>query len=278
MGKPAAALEIARPHNMMAAAACVFGGYYLSGGRGAADIVAPLVLTAGVTGLGNLINDYYDAEADRINKPKRPIPSGRLTAAEVGRMYWLGSALVLAGAAVWLRWPILALVVAWQVTLYVYARRGKRILIVGNVLIAAVAASAFVGGAMVAGDYSMIAFPTAFAFLFVMGRELVKGAEDVDGDSQVGARTVAVRFGSGVAARVSAAFLLACVFIAPLPGLLHHFGRAYAFMIELSVVPGILVATRLALQRPSRPAFRLASQILKIEMFFGIVAMALGRL
>ena len=31
------------------------------------------------TAAGNVINDYYDYEIDLINKPERPIPSGRIS-------------------------------------------------------------------------------------------------------------------------------------------------------------------------------------------------------
>ena len=31
-----------------------------------------------VTGAGNAINDYFDYEIDAINKPSRPIPSGKI--------------------------------------------------------------------------------------------------------------------------------------------------------------------------------------------------------
>ena len=32
-----------------------------------------------ITGAGNAINDYFDLEIDRVNRPRRPIPSGRMS-------------------------------------------------------------------------------------------------------------------------------------------------------------------------------------------------------
>ena len=92
-----ATIEIARPHNMLAAAVAVAGGYFLSGGRAFGEIATPLVFTALVTGFGNLINDFYDAEIDRVNKPRRPIPSGKLSPRFVFRAYVTGNALVTVG-------------------------------------------------------------------------------------------------------------------------------------------------------------------------------------
>ncbi|MBI2583273.1 MAG: UbiA family prenyltransferase, partial [Candidatus Aenigmarchaeota archaeon] len=38
-------------------------------------VLAGLLLCAG----GNVINDFFDAEIDRVNRPERPIPSGHIT-------------------------------------------------------------------------------------------------------------------------------------------------------------------------------------------------------
>ncbi|MCD4807218.1 MAG: UbiA family prenyltransferase, partial [Methanococcoides sp.] len=32
-----------------------------------------------VTGAGNGLNDYFDIEIDKVNKPSRPIPSGKIS-------------------------------------------------------------------------------------------------------------------------------------------------------------------------------------------------------
>ena len=32
-----------------------------------------------IAGAGNVINDYYDIEIDKINRPERPIPRGSIT-------------------------------------------------------------------------------------------------------------------------------------------------------------------------------------------------------
>jgi len=43
-------------------------------------LLLPLVFIAVflITGAGNAINDYFDAGIDAVNRPDRPIPSGRL--------------------------------------------------------------------------------------------------------------------------------------------------------------------------------------------------------
>ena len=161
--------------------------------------------------------------------------------------------------------------------MFFYAARAKRVTLLGNVIIAAVCSSAFIAGAMVTGNYQVVLFPAGFAFVFVLGRELIKGAEDVEGDSQAGAVTIAVRFGPEKAALWGAMLLILCSISAPVPALTHYFGRTYGLMAELLMVPGILTAAYLVLRYPERVTFNRASWILKLEMFIGVIVLGLGR-
>jgi geranylgeranylglycerol-phosphate geranylgeranyltransferase len=262
---------------MVAAGACVYAAYYLSGGRLLAPIVWPVVFAGLVAGLGNLVNDFFDADIDRVNKPHRPIPSGRLSRRYVASVYAAGTAVLSGAMLLVLPASILLLMVAWEILLFLYAAWAKRVALLGNVLISAVCASAFVVGTMITGRHEIIVFPVAFAFVFVMGRELIKSAEDVDGDRSAGASTLAVRWGAENSAQWGALLLLLCTASAALPALTGHFSRDYGVIVGLAVVPGTLFAAYLVLKRPQRDVFHRAAWILKFEMLAGIVVMGLGR-
>jgi geranylgeranylglycerol-phosphate geranylgeranyltransferase len=271
-----ATFEVARPHNMLAAAVCTGAGYLIAGGGRFEEVLWPVVFTTLVVASGNLINDYYDAAIDRVNKPRRPIPSGRLTELQARLVYWLAS-LVLAVTAFVLLPPQLAgIIVSWQIMLYVYARWLKRRPILGNLLVASISASAFPFGALVTGNISPVTFPAFFAFMFMMGRELVKGAEDVEGDRTNGALTLSVRLGPERAGLIAVCFLTACTVAAPIPVLVQYYGLKYALVMELLVVPGLIVSSYVVLRHPSRKALNRISWLLKVEIFTGITAMTLG--
>ena len=58
------------------------GAVWVGGWIGQDIILSPSLILAGmigflVCGFGNLINDLYDIEIDKINNPERPLPSGR---------------------------------------------------------------------------------------------------------------------------------------------------------------------------------------------------------
>ena len=135
-------IEISRPHNMLVAAFTVAAGYFISGGRGVAEIWPLALFTALVTGAGNIINDYHDIQIDRVNKPHRPLPSGRLTEKYALVMYVAGTVVIAAGALTVLPLRVVWLVLVWQLFLFVYARWAKRLFVVGNLLVALIASSA----------------------------------------------------------------------------------------------------------------------------------------
>jgi len=273
-----AAIAILRPHNMLGTAAAVLCGYYLAGGNRPAQAGLALVVTAFVTGLGNVINDYYDLEIDRINKPHRPLPSGVLAPQSVLAGYGCVSGLVLVVTALVLPLSWLILVVAWQVLLFIYARRAKRIAVVGNLLISGIVASAFVGGGLLAGNLRAVVFPCVLTFLVVFGRELVKGAEDVEGDRRGGASTVAVRWGAVSSARLGSLVLFLAAMLAPTPALAGAYGKWYLGAMELLFVPGVILAGATVLRSARREGFRRASRLLKVQMLVGVAVLALAHL
>ena len=70
-------IEILRPNNaLMALIAVILMA--IIGKTYSIEIILGAVSVFIATGAGNTINDYYDYEIDMINKPDRPIPSGKI--------------------------------------------------------------------------------------------------------------------------------------------------------------------------------------------------------
>lgn len=271
-------IEISRPHNMLAAAFAVLVGYFVSDGRDAVEVLPAAVITALVTGTGNIVNDYFDADIDRINKPRRPIPSRRISPRTAIVLYTVLSLLTLTGAFIFLPVALAVLMVAWQVSLYIYARWGKRVFVLGNLMVSAVASSAFVAGGLLTGNLGAVLIPVAIAFVFVLSRELVKGAEDVEGDLQAGVRTAAAVIGVDKTVRWASGLMLSLAVLIPLPTLTAYYGWLYFLVMEITVVPGLLVGSYLILTRSERGVFSRVSWILKVGMFCGVLAVGLGKI
>lgn len=89
-------LELLRPPNVMTAVADVLAGYAVAGlgnGRALPWLVAA---TACLYASGVVLNDYFDRRLDAVERPERPIPSGRVPPSGAAA---LGAVLLVAGVA-----------------------------------------------------------------------------------------------------------------------------------------------------------------------------------
>lgn len=154
------------------------------------------VVVALITSAGNTINDYFDAEIDAVNRPDRPIPAGSVNR-ESARVFAV--ILFIAGIAVSLFTTPLCIAIALfnSFLLFAYAARLKKLPLAGNGAVAYLSASMFLFGGALNGWESLVhILPiAAITFFAMLARELLKAAEDVEGDKMGGADTFPIRFG-----------------------------------------------------------------------------------
>ena len=89
-------VELIRPANVATAFADVLAGYAIAGLGQPRALVWLLPATACLYAGGVVLNDVFDREIDRVERPERPIPSGR---ASVTPAALLGGSLLIAGVA-----------------------------------------------------------------------------------------------------------------------------------------------------------------------------------
>lgn len=111
-----------------------------------------------VTAAGNVINDYFDAEIDAVNRPKRPIPSGAI--GKKPALVYAGILFFLGLLVSWFTTPLCFGIALFNALLLVaYAYRLKSTPFFGNVAVSYLAASIFLfGGAFPGGNGSLLCF------------------------------------------------------------------------------------------------------------------------
>jgi geranylgeranylglycerol-phosphate geranylgeranyltransferase len=184
-------LDLTRPVNAVAAGLGAPVGYLVATGTLTPEVLF-LVAGAGlITAAGNAINDYFDAGIDRINRPDRPIPSGRVSSRAA---LVLSASLFIAGILACIPAGTLCLAIALvnAPLLVLYAARLKRIPLAGNLTVAYLSGSLFLFGGALAGTGGAVRTLPLFliTFLAMMAREILKGAEDLEGDRAFGAVTL----------------------------------------------------------------------------------------
>src|SRR6185436_14174791 len=186
--------------------------------------VIGLVMAAVLNAASNALNQIYDLEIDRVNKPKRPLPSGRLSLddAWVFTIVTYAAALVLA----WLvapggRHECFWIVVAATLMTFLYSAppfRTKRLGIWANVTIAIPRGVLLKVAGWSAVKTIVGAEPwfigTIFG-LFLLGASTTKDFADMEGDARGGCRTLPIIYGVRRAAwMISPSFILPFIMIA----------------------------------------------------------------
>jgi geranylgeranylglycerol-phosphate geranylgeranyltransferase len=267
---------LARPLNLAIAFPAILLGGFVTG------TVQPFskLLLAALSGIlvgagGNAINDVYDLDIDRINKPGRPLPAGRVTPAAARRFayacFGLGTA-----AAVFINPVCLGVAAASSVLLVAYSRTLKRTLFWGNLVVAFMLGLALVYGGLAVGRTGAAVAVGAISFFYNLAREIIKDIEDMEGDRAGAAVTFPIRYGvraSLVLATVTLALLVAATLA---PYFLGWFGTAYLAV----VVPGVdLFVAAAAVWMWLRPDPRSLGRLalwMKLNMPVGLAAVFVG--
>jgi geranylgeranylglycerol-phosphate geranylgeranyltransferase len=269
-------LGLLRVGNMAVTGVSVLAGAFAN--RQAWPLDHVLLATASamlIAGGGNALNDYYDLEIDKLNRPQRPLPRGAVAPAAA---HLAGLVLVLAGVLLGFAAGAALGIVAAAVTalLWLYAARGKRMSIWGNLLVATVCALAFVYGGMAAGNPRLAAFPALFGLLMHFAREIVKDVQDERGDRAAKARTTAIALGRSASLKVAAVSLCLLFFATPLPFLLHVYSVRYLAAALVLVNPFLAWACWRLITNPDDARIARLSLLIKLDMVAGLAAIAAG--
>lgn len=220
-------LELARPFTLLAPALGVVSGAITAAGADPRDVwTADLVRYTAIgaimamvlNGANNALNQIYDLEIDRVNKPQRPLTSGRMSIREAWTFTWItyAAALVLAWfVAPGGRHECFWIVVVATICTFVYSvppLRTKTRGIWANVTIAIPR-----GVLLKVAGWSCVKtvwgvepwFIGAIFGLFLLGASTTKDFADMEGDARGGCRTLPIIYGVRRAAwMISPSFVL----------------------------------------------------------------------
>jgi geranylgeranylglycerol-phosphate geranylgeranyltransferase len=270
--------KLARVQNNLIVALSVFVGAAVSGtveswGKVLLACVSAFFVSAG----GNSINDFFDLEIDRINKPDRPLPRGEVTPASA---LLFSTVLIFCGIipSLWIRPASVVVAIAASGLLIMYSYSLKSRLLWGNLTVALVSASAFVYGGLATRDFRLSLIPAAFAFLFHLGREVLKDIEDAEGDRLRGASTLPIRVGVYRSVGFCSLVFVFLMILTPFPYALRVFSVVYLVTVVLGVDLVLLYVIWSMRRDPSTSNLHRLSNLLKADMLLGLAAIYLGGL
>ncbi len=266
-------LEIIRPGNAIMAVIAVLLIAIISGIFTFKILLACIVVFI-ITGAGNSINDYFDYKIDAINKPERPIPSGRISLNKAG---FYSLALLLIGTILAFILGLLPGLIALSTALLMvyYAYSLKKKFLIGNVVISFLTGLTFVFGGVIVGEILTSIILGFFPFLTTLAREIVKDMEDVEGDRIEGAMTLPIMSGMRISSIIAAFFLILASLSSPI---LYYLGILTIFYIPLLII-AVLIFLYYALSILKDQSIKNARNVsnkLKIGMIIILIAYGLG--
>ena len=241
------------------------------------EVFLTIICATFITAAGNALNDMCDIEIDRINKPNRPLPSGKITmkGAKIFMitMFILGN---IAGLILGFWSLFISLFIATGL-LFWYAYRLRHVALIGNVVVAFLSALTFLFAAQVFGDMKLGYVPFVLTFILSVIREIVKDLEDLDGDKAHDSRTLPVVTGETPTRIMAGIITVLFIPLVPIPYVAGMFGKWFFFLGTIGVIiPMLIIMIQLFQVRRAINYYQIASA-LKIVMFIGLAAVFLGR-
>lgn len=241
-------VQLARPFTLIAPALGFFSGSITAIGAAPAEPWTLAVLTPALIGAlmaavlnaaSNALNQIYDLEIDRVNKPARPLPSGRLSIGSAWTFTWITYAIALVLA--WFVAPdgrreCFWIVLIAAILTFAYSVppvRTKRHGIWANITIAVPR-----GLLLKVAGWSAVKtvvgvepwFIGGIFGLFLLGASTTKDFSDMEGDAADGCRTLPIIYGVR-----KAAWIISPSFVLPF------------MLINVGVFTGILTGNALLL-------------------------------
>jgi 4-hydroxybenzoate polyprenyltransferase len=257
-----------------------------------------------IAAAGNIINDYFDVKADRINKPEKVIIGKHIKQRWAIVWHWAFNFVAFSIAC----YLSLRHETFWYVfihlfsinALWFYSMYFKRQFLIGNVLIALLTGLVPILSGIyfldITKPYSAIQndfwtientswitginlkiffvlFFAFFAFALNFLREIVKDMEDVKGDLILRAKTLPIMLGIAKTRLICIA-LIGCYLVLPLPFIIEGISRySYSFYANLApallIILALLIAAFLLIRSTEKSVLKSVDFLLKISMVIG---------
>ncbi len=255
-------------------------------------MAASVLIAAG----GYVINDYFDLNIDRINKPKRLVIE-RIIKRRWAILWHLGFSIAGVIISFYLSWksgnPLIGIINFLSVVLlWFYSTNFKRQLLVGNIIISLLTAwvvlvmyvyeskANFIDLSEPQINYITSVFKLAvvyggFAFIISLIREVVKDIEDMQGDMKYKCKTLPIVWGLNAAklfVSVWLIVLLAAILILQVYALQLKWYWMVLYNAVTVLIPLLIILAKVVKATQSKD-FGSISALIKTVMLAGILSM-----
>jgi 4-hydroxybenzoate polyprenyltransferase len=248
-----------------------------------------------IAAAGYVINDYFDLNIDRVNKPNKLVVEKIIKRRWTILWHWILSSLgILIGAYVsWRIHNIIILLshIGCALLLWFYSTTFKRKLLIGNIIVSLLTAWVIMVLYFCEFNHEFFLHPvyhqvlsrifkfailySGFAFIISLVREVIKDIEDMQGDAAYNCRTMPIVWGINAAKIFAATWLIvliASLVVIEFYVLQYRWFWAVLYCVTLIVMPLLMVFRDLYRASTIKDYHRL-SNFIKMIMITGVLSM-----
>lgn len=239
------------------------------------DINLFLIVTASalVIASGYIINNFYDAEKDLINKPTKSILD-RLVSQRFKLTTYFILNLLAVFLASYISFRALLFFSAYIFGIWLYSHKLKRILFLGNIVSAMLAIAPFFVVLVYYKNFEKVIFVHAlFLFLLILAREIIKDLENMAGDLAQGYKTTPIVYGVKISKIIIG--LLIILTLIPAGLLISEFDIGYMFIYFRASIILLILFMFLLWKAKIKKDYVWLHNILKLIIISGVFSILL---
>ncbi|MFH6603475.1 geranylgeranylglycerol-phosphate geranylgeranyltransferase [Maribacter algicola] len=222
---------------------------------------------------GYIINNFYDAEKDLINKPRKSMLD-RLVSQRFKLTTYFVLNFLAVFAASYVSFRAVFFFSAYIFGIWFYSHKLKRVPFVGNFVSAILSITPFFAVFVYYKNFETVIFVHAvFLFLLILAREMIKDLENITGDLVHNYKTVPILYGSKVSKICIGILILMTLLPAYLLITKFDVGHMYLYFMGSSIL--LILSITVLWKSSSKKHYVLLHNILKFIIILGVFSILL---
>ncbi|TQO39405.1 4-hydroxybenzoate polyprenyltransferase [Arenibacter algicola] len=226
-----------------------------------------------VIAAGYIINNFYDAEKDLINKPRKSMLDRLVSQRTKLTTYFVLNFLSVFFAS-YVSFKAVVFFSAYIFGIWFYSHKLKKVPFLGNFVSATLAIAPFFAVFVYYKNFDTVIFVHAlFLFLLILAREMIKDLENMAGDMAQNYKTIPILYG----AKFSKTCISILIGLTLLPAflLIEYFDVGYMYLYFIGCIFFLLGFLILLVRSNSKKHYVWLHNILKLIIILGVFSILL---
>ncbi|WP_437396564.1 geranylgeranylglycerol-phosphate geranylgeranyltransferase [Flagellimonas lutimaris] len=239
------------------------------------DLNLFLIVTASALTIasGYIINNFYDAEKDLINKPTKSMLDRLVSQRFKLTTYFILNFLSVFAAS-YISFRAVLFFSAYIFGIWLYSHKLKRIPFVGNLVSSTLAIAPFFVVFVYYQNFQTVIFVHAiFLFLLILAREMIKDLESMPGDMAQNYKTIPIIYGPNVSKSIIS--LLIVLTLVPALLLIRTFDVGYMYLYFMACIALLIFFLVLLWKADAKKHYVWLHNIIKFIIVAGVFSILL---